>query len=188
MADGQQQVGMSASDIARLTSQQQASSGGGGGEDNVPTFIDSFLRLFGVNGHSTSGGLDTVLNLGGIWGGFSLQNTGIFKLFDKNGGPFAGFLSQLSASIESITGSAPSATPNPPANMGGGGGGAAGGGGGDAQYASLQTMPSSASVDISAAAQNIQIQGNIDTTPSPRGSSAPKRASKGEGSSAGFGI
>ncbi|GEM_PF-3763078 len=164
-------------------------SGGGGGAaggEGPGALIDTFLRMLGIktglNGHST-GGLDSIFNIGSIFSGLSIQGKSLFSsMLDTRGGILTSFFADLGftfgGSIHS--GNAPvgdAPIGEAPVDTSG-----ASGGGGDAQTATLNTIPTAAIHDTGI--QNIQAQHVTDAAPAPRASSArASRSSDGEGMS-----
>lgn len=151
-------------------------AGAGGGEGEAPgTIIDVILRkIFRLNGHST-GGLDSILNLGSVFSGLALQGKSIVtSQLDGRGGVLSGVFSNI-APVGDVHGGPSGVDTSGNADPGAAGGG---GGGGDAQAATLASIPTAAIVE---AAQPIQGHHVADAAPAPRASSAARASSRSEG-------
>ncbi len=76
--------------------------GGGGGEgmDGPGSMIDALLRKLGFNAHSTNG-LDSVINIQGIWSNLKMEASGFFSAFEVRGGILASILSLFTRDIQS---------------------------------------------------------------------------------------
>mgnify|MGYP001441077929 CR=1 FL=1 len=155
-------------------------SQGSGAEDAPGTLIDTLLRMIGIktglNGHST-GGLDAIFNLGGVFSGLSLQGKSIFTQLDKKGGVLSSFASHLGFTFGgNIHQGTDGGVKDAPVDTSGGGG--------DAQYASLNTIPTAAIHETGI--QNIQAEFG-DAMPTPRASAVRASRSSSEGEGMGIG-
>lgn len=158
----QQQVGMSASDIANLTAQQQASSAGGAGEGGL--LINLILRIFKLNADSTGGGLDAIFGIGQMTSGLSLMAAKGLQIFDTAGGFFRNLFSGIQGPQGPQVQHAPvNASSETSSNADGG----------DAPYASLNTIPSNQMDDLAAHNLKAQQVQNVDHVP-VRSSESPK--------------
>lgn len=183
----EQQAGPSAAmQQFQLNSQiASAGAGGGGGEgaDAPGSLIDTLLRLIGVksglNGHST-GGLDSIFNIGSIFSGLSMQSGSIFGKLDMRGGVLGSFFAKLGFNFGgSIHGDVTAGLQASNVDTSGMPSGGGGGGGGDTQTATLNTIPSAAIHDTGI--QNFQGSQVTDIAPMPRASSVKASRSEGAG-------
>ena len=176
----------------RMNQGQMGAAGGGGGagggaSETPGALIDTFLRMLGIkgglNGHST-GGFDAIFGLGNAFSGLSIQGKSLFSsMLDTRGGILTSFFADLGFTFGgSIHGAGGDVQHAPigeaPVDTSGGGGG-----GGDAQYASINTIPSAAFQDMGAI-QNTAPQHVTDATPPVRGANKAKRVSQSEGEGA----